>query len=66
MFKWLVKVAVRFPERRRPSYRDWESRTQKACFDASAAKTMLGWQPEEDRARFIQKGIDAALAEYRK
>lgn len=66
MFKWLVKVAVRFPERRRPSYRDWESRTQKARFDASAAKTMLGWQPEEDRARFIQKGIDAALAEYRK
>ena len=30
MLKWVVKVAVRHPERRMPSYRDWESRTQQA------------------------------------
>ena len=29
MFKWLVKVLVRHPERQLPSYRDWESRTQR-------------------------------------
>ena len=28
--KWLVKRAIRHPDRRRPSYRDWESRTQRA------------------------------------
>jgi predicted dehydrogenase/nucleoside-diphosphate-sugar epimerase len=66
MFKWLVKVAVRFPERRMPSYSDWESRTQKARFDCTAAKQTLGWQPEADRDAFIRKGIDAALEDFLK
>jgi predicted dehydrogenase/nucleoside-diphosphate-sugar epimerase len=66
MFKWMVKVAVRFPERRMPSYRDWESRTQQARFDCTAAKTVLGWKPVADRAEFIRKGIDEALADYLK
>jgi hypothetical protein len=47
LMKWVVKVAVRHPERRMPSYRDWESRTGRAVFDCSAAKTVLGWKPVE-------------------
>lgn len=66
LFKWAVKVAVRFPERRLPSYSDWESRTQRAHFDCSAAKSILGWRPEGDRAAFVRKGIAEALEEYRR
>ena len=36
--KWLVKRAIRHPDHRRPSYRDWESRTQRARFDCSKAQ----------------------------
>ena len=57
MLKWIVKVAVRHPERRMPSWRDWESRTAKAVFDCSAAKTVLGWKPNTDQSELIQKGI---------
>jgi predicted dehydrogenase/nucleoside-diphosphate-sugar epimerase len=66
LFKWLVKVAVRFPERRMPSYSDWESRTQMARFDCSEAKQVLAWQPEADREAFIRKGIAEPLEEYLK
>ncbi|WP_420236793.1 NAD-dependent epimerase/dehydratase family protein [Telmatobacter bradus] len=62
--KWMVKLAVRFPERRMPSYRDWESRTQKAHFDCSAAKQQLGWQPVSSREELVRKGIVEALASY--
>lgn len=64
MLKWMVKVAVRFPERQMPSYRDWESRTQKAFFDCTEAKQVLGWKPETDRAALIRKGIGEALEDY--
>ena len=64
MLKWLVKVAVRHPERRMPSYRDWESRTAKAVFDCSAAKTVLGWKPTSDRSELIQEGIVDPLKEF--
>ena len=64
MLKWVVKVAVRHPERRLPSYRDWESRTQKAHFDCSAAKAVLGWQPVSDREELTRRGIAEALADF--
>jgi predicted dehydrogenase/nucleoside-diphosphate-sugar epimerase len=66
MFKWLVKVAVRFPERRMPSYSDWESRTQRAHFDCTEAKQVLAWRPEQERAAFIRKGIADALEDFLK
>jgi predicted dehydrogenase/nucleoside-diphosphate-sugar epimerase len=56
--KWLVKTAVRHPDRRRPSYRDWESRTQGGHFDSSKARRVLGWCPTETRDDMIRKGID--------
>jgi len=61
MFKWVVKMAVKHPDRTMPAYRDWASRTQMAVFDCSKARRVLGWQPEADRARVIAAGIEAAL-----
>lgn len=61
MFKWLVKVMVRHPERRLPSFRDWESRTQRAIFDCTLAKVSLGWRPVSDRAELVRRGIQEPL-----
>ena len=66
MLKWVVKIAVRHPERRMPSYRDWKSRTQQAHFDCTAAKTVLGWNPVSDRGELVRKGIEEPLREFLK
>jgi predicted dehydrogenase/nucleoside-diphosphate-sugar epimerase len=64
--KWLVKVLVRHPDRGRiPSYRDWESRTHKAIFDCSLARSELNWTPVSDRQRIIDEGIGEALQPWR-
>jgi nucleoside-diphosphate-sugar epimerase/predicted dehydrogenase len=55
--KWLVKRAIRHPDRRRPSYRDWESRTQRAHYDCCKARKVLGWNPTDVRDEMIQRGI---------
>jgi hypothetical protein len=39
--KWVVKQMVRHPDQRRPSYRDWESRTQRAHYDCTKARRLL-------------------------
>jgi hypothetical protein len=58
MMKWMVKVAVRHPERRLPSYRDWESRTQGAVFDCTAAKDYIGLgASERSRDELVRRGI---------
>jgi nucleoside-diphosphate-sugar epimerase len=66
MIKWVVKVAVRHPERRLPSYRDWESRTQHAHFDCIAARTMLDWSPVSERGELVRLGIEEPLREIMK
>jgi predicted dehydrogenase/nucleoside-diphosphate-sugar epimerase len=63
MFKWMVKVAVRHPDRTIPSYRDWASRTARATFDCSAAKTVLHWRPVSGRIELIRRGIELPLRE---
>jgi nucleoside-diphosphate-sugar epimerase/predicted dehydrogenase len=63
--KWVVKVLVRHPDRLRiPSYRDWESRTQKAFFDCTLAHSELGWVPASDRTRMIEEGIGGSLQSW--
>jgi predicted dehydrogenase/nucleoside-diphosphate-sugar epimerase len=63
--KWLVKLAVAHPDRIRiPSYFDWESRTQKATFDCTRARTELGWMPAGDRQRTIDEGIGGSLQSW--
>jgi predicted dehydrogenase/nucleoside-diphosphate-sugar epimerase len=64
MIKWVVKVAVRHKDRRLPSYRDWEGRTQHARFDCSAAKNVLGWKPVSTREEMVRKGIEVPLKEF--
>ncbi|WP_322865350.1 NAD-dependent epimerase/dehydratase family protein [Aquicoccus sp. G2-2] len=44
----------------RPSLIDWKSRAHFSAFDNSKAKRILGWQPETDRAAFIEKAISRA------
>jgi predicted dehydrogenase/nucleoside-diphosphate-sugar epimerase len=66
LIKWAVKVAVRHPERRLPSYRDWESRTQHARFDCTAAKTTLGWRPASGRDEMVRRGIEEPLMDLMK
>ena len=64
LMKWAVKVAVREPERRLPSYRDWASRAQQAKFDCTAARTTLGWSPEPGREAVVRRGIEESLIEW--
>ena len=62
--KWCIKCLVRYPDRKLPSYRDWESRTQCAVFDCAKARQVLGWQPTQDRDRVIESAIRLPAAEF--
>jgi nucleoside-diphosphate-sugar epimerase len=63
--KWLVKLAVAHPDRSRiPSYRDWESRTQKAFFNCGRARLELDWAPCSDRQRMMDEGIGGSLQSW--
>jgi predicted dehydrogenase/nucleoside-diphosphate-sugar epimerase len=56
--KWAVKRATGHPDgRRRPSFRDWDCRSQQAVFDCSKARRDLDWQPTSDREELIRLGI---------
>jgi nucleoside-diphosphate-sugar epimerase len=66
LLKWVAKVALRFPDRHFPGYRDWETRTLIARFDCAAAKTDLGWKPVTDRGEYVRKGIAEPMAEFMK
>ncbi len=63
MSKWLIKLLIRHPDRRLPSYRDWESRSQRAVYDCTKAKTWLNWLPTTDRGEIVRRGIHEPLAE---
>ena len=62
--RWAVKQAVRHPDRRLASYRDWESRTHRARYDCSRAERVLGWSPARDRDEIIRRGIHEPAAEF--
>jgi nucleoside-diphosphate-sugar epimerase len=64
LMKWAVKQAVRHPDRRRPSLRDWESRTQRARYDCSKARRRLNWRPVDDRDELIRRGIRLPASEF--
>ncbi|WP_226624020.1 NAD-dependent epimerase/dehydratase family protein [Alloyangia pacifica] len=56
----LKKYALRKKGLVRPSLADWKSRAHFSPFVNEKPKTVLGWQPEADRARFLQKAIGEA------
>jgi predicted dehydrogenase/nucleoside-diphosphate-sugar epimerase len=66
MMKWVAKTALRYPDRRMPSYRDWETRTLCAPFDCTAAKTTLDWRPVSERDEMVRRGIEEPLVEFGK
>ncbi len=64
LVKWIVKQAVRHPDKRRPSYRDWETRTQRARYDCTKARRLLNWNPVCDRDEIIRRGIELPASEF--
>jgi nucleoside-diphosphate-sugar epimerase len=65
LVKWIVKQMVRHPDQRRPSYRDWETRTQRARYDCTKARRLLNWNPVCDRDEIIRRGIQVPGSEFR-
>ena len=63
VLKWMIKRAIRHPDRRRPSFRDWESRTQRARYDCSKARRLLNWSPTDAPAEVIRRGIEEPARE---
>ncbi len=61
--KWIIKRAIRHPDHRLPSYRDWVTRTQRSHYDCSKARKRLNWNPSNARAEIIEKGIRLPAAE---
>ncbi|MBX3464413.1 MAG: NAD(P)H-binding protein, partial [Planctomycetes bacterium] len=57
--KYLVKLAARRP-RQWPAWRDLASRAFRTRLDCTDAKRDLGFAPEADRARFLQRLFPAA------
>jgi nucleoside-diphosphate-sugar epimerase len=64
MVKWLIKQMVRHPDERKPSYRDWETRTQRARFDCTKAREVLNWNPTCNREEIVRRGICLPAAEF--
>jgi nucleoside-diphosphate-sugar epimerase/predicted dehydrogenase len=64
LVKWIVKQAIRHPDRRQPSFRDWESRTQRARYDCTKARERLNWQPVDDRDELVRRGIHLPASEF--
>lgn len=62
--KWVVKQLVRHPDKRKPSYRDWETRTQKARYDCTKAEKLLNWTPVRERDELIRQGIQVPASEF--
>ena len=62
--KEAVKHLVRHPNRRVPSYRDWDSRAHRARYDNSKTIKVLGWKPAGTRDAMVAHGIVAASKNY--
>jgi nucleoside-diphosphate-sugar epimerase len=62
--KWVIKQLIRHPDRRRPSYRDWETRTQRAHYDCTKARHVLAWNPVSDPEEFLRLGVQEPCAAF--
>lgn len=63
LLKWIVKRAIRHPDRRPPSLRDWETRTHRARYDCSKARARLDWRPADAPDEVIRRGIEEPARE---
>ena len=62
--KEAVKHLVRHPNRRVPSYRDWDCRAHRARYDSSETRAVLGWKPAGTREAMVRDGIVSAVRHY--
>ncbi len=62
--KEAVKNAIRHPNRRIPSLRDWDCRAHRARYDSSKTQSMLDWRPAGTRERIVHDGIAAAVDHF--
>ena len=62
--KEIVKHLIRHPNRRIPSYRDWDCRAHRARYDSEETRQVLGWKPAGTREAMVQEGIVAAVRHY--
>lgn len=65
-FKEGAKNLIKHPNRKIPSYRDWDSRSHRAKYDSSKTKEILGWKPVGDKNALVEKGIISAVKEFMK
>lgn len=63
-FKWGAKTVLRFPDRKVPSYHDWQSRTQLATYNCTATRRILGWTPLSNQEKLIHEGITLPAEEW--
>jgi nucleoside-diphosphate-sugar epimerase len=63
-FKEGAKNLIKHPNRKIPSYRDWDSRSHRAQYDSTKTKEILGWQPAGTKEKLIQNGIVSAVREF--
>ena len=62
--KEFAKKLIKHPNARTSSYRDWDSRSQRARYDSSKTKKLLGWKPSGDKQAIIQRGIVDAVRAF--
>ena len=62
--KEAVKHLIRHPNRRVPSYRDWDCRAHRARYDNAKTRRVLGWKPAGTRDVLVREGIVAAVRHY--
>jgi predicted dehydrogenase len=66
LLKETIKHLIRHPNRRRPTYRDWASRSHVARYDSSTTRDVLGWRPAGSRGALLERGVMAAAREHQK
>ncbi len=64
VLKEAAKHAIKHPNRKVPSYRDWDSRSHRARYDNSSVRQVLGWKPAGTRETLIERGVVAAVRDF--
>lgn len=56
-----LKNLIKHPNRKIPSYRDWDSRSHRAKYDNRKTIDILGWKPTGNKADLVENGIVKAV-----
>jgi nucleoside-diphosphate-sugar epimerase len=64
LLKETAKHLIRHPNRKIPSYRDWDSKSHRARYDSSKTRNDLGWKPDGTREALIERGVVEAVRDF--